>query len=231
MLMTRLLLVLGVLVMLASPVPVDAQARRVAVLDFANSAKDPAVEWLGPAVAATLTTKLHAVRSLHLVERLQLYKVLQEQKLNMTDLVDPTQAVKVGKLLGAEQVAMGEYAVFGGTVRFTARFVDATTASIVATSQVNGTLDPSNANALWAALDQLAEATIASLNTRVAIVQGVPQPGQVEVARRIEPTPEERVKLTKPPARSLEALAALGRGLDAYRRHAWPEAAREFEAA
>lgn len=46
-----------------------AQPRWVAVLDFANTAKDPALEWLGPAVGETLTTTLRTVRALSLVER------------------------------------------------------------------------------------------------------------------------------------------------------------------
>lgn len=54
----------------------EAQARRIAVLDFANAAKDPAVEALGPAIAETLTTKLQSVQVLQLVERHRLYKLL-----------------------------------------------------------------------------------------------------------------------------------------------------------
>jgi len=51
------------------------------------------MDWLGPSVAETVTTKLNAIRSLQLVERAQLYQVLAEQKLSLSDLVDPTQAV------------------------------------------------------------------------------------------------------------------------------------------
>lgn len=188
--------------------PVHAEVRRVAVLDFANSGKDPALEWLGPAVADTVTTKLQAIRGLQMVERTHLYKILQEQKLNLADLLEPSQAVRVGKLLSAEQVVLGGYAVFGGTVRFNARFVDVATGTILTTSQVNGLLDPKNPNALWRAFDELAQATIDSLNTRVAIVQGAPQPGPVPAAQRVEPTPDERTRLAKVPTRSLEAQEA-----------------------
>lgn len=208
---------LGLLVLAA---PASAQSRRVAVMDFANTAKDPALEWLGPTVAETITTKLQAIRTLQLVERAQLYKVLQEQKLNLTDLVDPSQAVKAGKLLGAEHVVLGGYASFGGMVRLTARFVDTTTGTIVATSQADGALDRTNPRALFAAIDQLAQATIDSLNTRVAAG-----------GARIEPTPEERARVALAPTGSLEAQEAHGRGLVAYRRNQWPEAVREFERA
>ncbi len=224
-----LCLVIAVLALVATPVL--AQVRRVAVLDFVNTAKDPAIEWLGPAVAETLTTKLHALRSLRLVERRQLYQVLQEQRLHLTDLVDASQAVTVGRLLGAEQVVLGAYAVFGGTVRFTSRFVDVATGTIMATSQVNGLLDPRNPNGLWTAFDRLAQAALDSLNTRVAIVQGLPQPVPVPPAQRIEPTPTERASLARAPTDSLAALEAYGRGTAAYKRHDWRTAAQEFERA
>ena len=63
-------------------------------MDFVNTTKDPAMDWLGPSVAETVTTKLNAIRSLQLVERAQLYQVLAEQKLSLSDLVDPTQALR-----------------------------------------------------------------------------------------------------------------------------------------
>ncbi|MBI4635423.1 MAG: tetratricopeptide repeat protein [Candidatus Rokubacteria bacterium] len=208
--------------------PAHAEPRRVAVLDFANTARDPAVDWLGPAVAETLTTKLHAIRGFHLVERLQIYRVLQEQKLALNDLVDPSQAVTVGKLVAAEQVVLGAYAVFAGTVRFTARFVDTATGIVVATSQVDGALDRRNPGALWSAFDRLALAAIESLNIRVAIVQGEPEPVPAAAGERVEPTAEEWARLAQPPAASLEAQEAFGRGSSAYKRDLLAEAASEF---
>jgi len=68
--MVRWLLLM--LALVSCPLPASAQVRRVAVMDFINTAKDPAMEWLGPSVAETVTTKLHAIRGLQLVERAQL---------------------------------------------------------------------------------------------------------------------------------------------------------------
>jgi tetratricopeptide (TPR) repeat protein len=220
------LILMGVL-----PSVSHAQARRVAVLDFANTSKDPAIEALGPAMAETLTTKLHSLRALHLVERDRLYRLLQEQKLQQTDLVDPSRAVYVGKLLGADRVVLGTYVKRGDSVSVIARFVDTATGTIVATSQVHGTYDPKNPRGFWEALNQLAQATIDSLNTHVEIVRAQPQVVPVPQARRIEPTPQERTRLTKPPTWSLEAQEAYGRGLLSYKRGEYTNAAREFERA
>jgi TolB-like protein len=131
------LIVIGVL-----PSPAPAQARRVAVLDFANAAKDPAVEALGPAIADALTTTLHRVRFLQLVQRHQLYELLEAQELNQTDLIDPAQAVHVGLLLGADRVVLGTYVKRGDHIHVTAHFVDTATGTVVATSRVTGTLRP-----------------------------------------------------------------------------------------
>lgn len=217
----------GVLLSCLCP-SVEAAPPRVAVLDFSNTTKDANVEWLGPAVAETLTTKLHAVRSLRLVERLQLYRVVQEQKLSLSDLVDPGQAAKVGRILGADQIVLGAFTIFGGTVRFTTRFVDVTSAAILATSSVNGSVDPNNPSAFWSALDSLADATISSLNQTSSVASPA---GRPPADARIEPTPEERSKLRRQPATSLSAMEALGNGLSAFREHRWPDAARHLETA
>jgi tetratricopeptide (TPR) repeat protein len=228
----RTIPVLLVLILMgALPSVSHAQARRVAVLDFANAAKDPAVEALGPAIAETLTTKLRSLQALHIVERDRLYRLLQEQKLQQAELVDPSYAIHVGKLLGAERVVLGTYVKRGDSVSLTARFVDTATGTIVATSQVQGTYDPGNPRGFWAALDQLAQAALDSLNTHVMIVQAQPQVVLVPPAGRIEPTPEERARLMQPPTRSLEAQEAYGRGLLRYKRGEYAEAAREFERA
>ena len=229
--MRALLALLSLIVMGLLPSAAPAQVRRVAVLDFANTAKDPAVEALGPAIAETLTTKLHRVRVLQVVQRHQLYKLLEDQELSQTDLVDPSQAVYVGKLLGAERVVLGTYVKIGDRIHVTARFVDTATGTVVATSRVTGTYDPRNPDGFWAALDQLARAAIDSLNTRVAIVQAQPRAVPVAPAERIEPTPEEQARLAKTPTKSLEAQEAYGRGLVSYKRGRYTEAAREFERA
>lgn len=217
------------LILVLAAVPAYGQTRRVVVLDFANTTKDAAVDWLGPAAAEDITTRLHALRSLKLVERAQLYRVLQEQKLSLSDLVDPAGAVKLGKLVSAEHVVIGSYTVFGGTVRMNARFVNVETGGISATSQVNGQIDPQRPNALWALFDQLSQATIDSINAGSSIVKDGATSHSPE--RKIVPTAEERARLTAPSTRSLEAQEARGRGLIAFRQNEWPGAIREFERA
>jgi tetratricopeptide (TPR) repeat protein len=217
------------LLLVLAAVPAYGETRRVIVLDFANTTKDAAVDWLGPAAAEDITTRLHAVRSLKLVERAQLYRVLQEQKLSLSDLVDPAGAVKLGKLVSAEHVVIGSYTVFGGTVRMNARFVDVETGGISATSQVNGQIDPQRPNALWALFDQLTQATIDSINAGSSVVKvGATSPSP---ERKIVPTAEEQARLTTPSTGSLQAQESHGRGLVAFRQNQWPGAIQEFERA
>ena len=161
--MTRWLLLTLALVLFS--LPASAQMRRVAVIDFVNTTKDPAMEWIGRGAAETLTTKLQNAPTLQLVERAHIEQVLKEQKLNLTDLVDPATAVAVGKLLGAEHLVVGAYTGFGGMVRFTARFVDTTTGRIIATSQADGAVSGANPASLFAAFDRIADAALKSAVT------------------------------------------------------------------
>jgi tetratricopeptide (TPR) repeat protein len=214
----RITILLAVMVFPLLCVFAEAAPPRVVVLDFSNTTKDAAVEWLGPAVAETLTTRLHGVRSLRLVERLQLYRIIQEQRLGLSDLVDPTQAAKVGKILGADQVLLGAYTTFGGTVRFTTRFVDVATAGVLATTSVNGIVDPTNPAAFWATIDSLADATVRSLS----------QTGSTSAEASTPPSP---VVTTSAPNTPVRAVEALGNGLSFFRRHQFSDAARHLETA
>ena len=56
----------------------DGSQRRVAVLEFQNISRDREFSWLGLTVPETLTTKLNAVRSISLIERVQINKIYKD---------------------------------------------------------------------------------------------------------------------------------------------------------
>lgn len=104
---TRLLLVaLCQITVLLTPRPARADEPaplRVAVLPMASAVTDvPAVALEGALVEALVRSSHYAV-----VTRTQMDKVLAEQRLNNSDLVDPAQARSVGKLLGADYLVTG----------------------------------------------------------------------------------------------------------------------------
>lgn len=174
----------------------SAEIRRVAVLAFEGAQQDLATAWLATAPAVSLEHKLHGIRGLHLVERRRLDRVLEEQRFSLSDLVDPHKAAKVGALLVADQLVLGTYFVFGTSVRFTARFVDVTTGTVVKTAQVTGVLDKRNPDLLWAAIDKLALALVDSLNEQTVAA------GRTE---RIALGPDDLRRVASVPTKSLDA--------------------------
>ncbi len=100
---------------------------RVAVLPFDQLHERAEDEFMKAGFAETLTTALARVRTLQVVERGQIRRVLQEQKLQQSGLVDTTEAAEIGKMLGAAQVLLGSYMRAGATIKVECRFVDVTT--------------------------------------------------------------------------------------------------------
>ncbi|MCX5660573.1 MAG: hypothetical protein NTW19_12740 [Planctomycetota bacterium] len=93
----------------------------VAVIDFEG--KDPANPDLGKNITEVLTAVLGAEDGFKLVERAQLEKKLHEHAINLTGVVDPDQAVKIGKLIGARILITGKCFMVGQQTFITAKVI------------------------------------------------------------------------------------------------------------
>ena len=123
----------------------------VAVLYFNNGAIGKANEELAPlskGIADMLIGELAMNANIRVVERDQIQKVLEEQKLSTDGKVDGQTAVKVGKLLGAHHMVTGGFITDrSGKMRFTARVFNVETGLIEfptaggATGVVEGKID------------------------------------------------------------------------------------------
>ncbi len=85
--------------------------RRVAVVDFEN--KTAYGQRLGTAAADILVTELARTDRFTLIERAKLDKLMAEQKLGLTGIVDPATAAQMGKVLGAAAIVTGAVSQFG----------------------------------------------------------------------------------------------------------------------
>ena len=81
-----------------------AAATTIAVAPFASSYYP---DYSIPVMVSAITDALVSSGKFNVVARAQLDKVLAEQKLNNSDLVDPKAAQKVGRLVGARYVVLG----------------------------------------------------------------------------------------------------------------------------
>ncbi|MFC1669201.1 CsgG/HfaB family protein [Spirochaetota bacterium] len=111
-----------VLLILFISIPVISKEKtRIAVIDLKG-------EGISKVVASTITNLIrsHMVDSglFTVVERAQMGEILKEQGLQMTGCTDSSCAVKVGKLLSARKILVGEVTKIGKIIIITVRVVD-----------------------------------------------------------------------------------------------------------
>jgi TolB-like protein len=130
----------------AAPAPLAAQGKpTVAILYFNNNAFTPNArdyDGLTKGVPDFLVTEMANNPSIRVIERDQVQKLIDEQKLVGSGQVDRETAVKVGKLLGAQHMIFGGFmADPKGTFRIDARAVNVETSAIEHVDRVEGSSD------------------------------------------------------------------------------------------
>ncbi|MFC1811321.1 tetratricopeptide repeat protein [Thermodesulfobacteriota bacterium] len=86
---------------------VKSDANTVAVCYYQDLSPDKSLRAFQKGLAAMVITDLSKIKSLKVVERLRLQALLAEMKLGQTGIVDPRTAPRVGRLLGAESIIVG----------------------------------------------------------------------------------------------------------------------------
>lgn len=171
-----LIISVGCVMFLQSP-NVFAGIKKIAVLDFddasvamQNQTKNPLYMLMalkgqplsqnekgkiGRAIADILITELVKDGTFKVVERSQLEKVLSEQKLSISGIVDPSEVAKLGKVLGVGAIIVGSVTQFStdtsttgilgvgvktttAKVAVNARLIDTSTAEILVAVQGSG---------------------------------------------------------------------------------------------
>lgn len=153
----------------------EAAKKKVAVLDFEyGTIRDrwwPGDWDIGKGISDMMVTQLVKDGSFSVIERKQLEKVLSEQKLGASGLLDASTAAQIGKILGVKYVILGSITQFGidtknigtggfgrmlglgadvdvstavATVYIDARMIDTTTAEIVAVAEGRASESKSN---------------------------------------------------------------------------------------
>lgn len=89
------------------------------VLPFAYADGVPCAE--GALLAERVSTSLSALEGVSLVDRTQLERILEEQRLSASGLVNPASAIHVGKLMGAAAILSGSVTDLGENLEVHAR--------------------------------------------------------------------------------------------------------------
>ncbi|WP_224248203.1 CsgG/HfaB family protein [Hyalangium gracile] len=81
----------------------------VAVLYFGYGGKNPDLEVLKKGLAQMLISDLSDFGTAHLVERDRLEEIIQELELGQSSKFDPATVARIGQLVGAHYLVMGDY--------------------------------------------------------------------------------------------------------------------------
>ncbi len=152
-------------------------ARSFAVLPFNVAVRDSVLDPLAYGLAALLTTDLAVTPSLSLVERMSTDALLRETRLVDKGVLTLRDAPRVGRLVGARRLLLGDAArAPNGNVRLSARVVDVVSGTVIqlltAEAPLARVLDAEKALALQL-LDKLGIALTPTERTRVERKQTV----------------------------------------------------------
>jgi TolB-like protein len=117
----------------------ENQKRTIAVVEFADL--QGRVTDFGRFLAEKLITRLYQTKKFKVIERQLLNKIVTEQKLSLTGMIDQSTAQRLGKLLGVDAIASGTVTDLGKTVDINARLINTQTGEIFAVASVEITKD------------------------------------------------------------------------------------------
>ncbi len=181
------------------------QPATVAVLPLVI-AGDSTVQPLSRGLAELITTDLAYIRTLRLLERLQIGMLLDELKLGRSERVDPATAARVGRLLRAERLVQGTATIpLRGPVQISATVVTGT-GVVRPVEQVTGPFPK---------LLDLEKQVVFDLAAQLGFAL----------------TQAEREQILRQGPKNLAAFLAYGRGLEAMDRGDYGAAARHFKSA
>lgn len=156
---------------------------RVAVLDFASDT--PASPELGKQISEVVVANLSGVDGVTLLDRSTLARTLQEHELNLSGVVEPSQATKIGKLAGAQILITGKAFPVDKQVYLTAKMIGTET-SLVEAIMVKGPEE----NGIDKLMLQLSEKIVTRLREKGPRLVA-------DLDREVDPVPALKQKLSK----------------------------------
>lgn len=114
-----------------------------------------------------LTLALQHQNRFQLTDRTLMDRILKEQKLSLTQLIDQDTAVKAGRIMSAQAIVTGSIMRTGGGIELVARVIDSETAEILVTEKIHTSKEGP------VALNFLAESLAARLHNDFPMAQGM----------------------------------------------------------
>jgi TolB-like protein len=115
---------ISIVIMMLLSVSIHGQyvsTETLAIPFFKNNAENNEYAWLSEALADMLTTDIAATKKIWVVNRLDLKKVLEEQKLSLSGMISDESMVNLGNLSGASLILTGSFTIYGDQIRIDAK--------------------------------------------------------------------------------------------------------------
>ena len=114
---------------------------KIALTGFSNMDSSPEHDYLGGLITAVLREDLSGTDGITLLDRGMTDRIISEQELQLSGLIDGDAAVEAGKLLGAGYLAGGSFVVIGTEVLLDLTLVDVETSKVISFSGRGATED------------------------------------------------------------------------------------------
>jgi len=108
--------------------------KKLAVLPFGETSPEAQKEGMGKLVSNMMTTAMGPMRTFIVLERLQVEKAIEELNFGQSGYLEDESAKKIGKLLGADFLIVGNVGAKGNAVEVDSRLVDIETGQVLATA-------------------------------------------------------------------------------------------------
>lgn len=131
-----ILMALAISCAISASAAADYEKTKIAVLDFDLKGEGYETDDMGAIVAEWCITALVKEGRFDVIERSLLYKILEEQKLGISGVVDEETATQLGRLLGVKVIISGSVLRVQHILEVNARIIDVETAAIIAAENV-----------------------------------------------------------------------------------------------
>ncbi|MBD3226418.1 MAG: hypothetical protein GF313_16940 [Caldithrix sp.] len=113
----------------------QTRTSKIAVVEFSDLENN--VNQLGRFLAEELITRLFRTRTFEVIERQMLHKVMEENRLTLSGIVDATSAKELGRILGVDAIATGSITDLGHSIKVNARLISTETGKVFSVASVN----------------------------------------------------------------------------------------------
>ncbi len=114
----------------------------ISVMPFENTTGNSDVSWLSTGIMNIIINDLSLIREWQVVDRSNLEKVIKEQKLSRSDLIDDSSArIEIGKILAADTLIIGSFQVIDENIMIVAKIISVETNEVIMSTKIQGMIN------------------------------------------------------------------------------------------